>query len=625
MSKRIRVLSLHLLPQPANGQVAFNVPEEPLSGVGTKVIAEPAALGRSKRNWGGQIVWGAKRVVLPTSLAELQRLVHNCETNIRVVGRGHSFSPLCEVTDGTLLNLVRFSRILDYVQPSLSNNFIGTVRFEAGATFTHICDFLSEQSPPTALRQIPSPLFVTVAGALATGTHGSGINTKAISAHVQDIEFVKSDGELAYYERRESTTTKATAENVAGGHCGALGVVSRMSLDVVPYFEGHNFFLWMPLERLLTHWDELTGDLHLGGTRRPLVDSHSILVSWRKGICVINAKHFFPHYSPAVSAMPPNWGAGPFRSSQWRLVTVREETLTSTLLGAGVRTNGENVVMEITPHSLAAEAGVEVGWVLTAVGGKNIKSSSAPGQRTSTAAAAENAFASNIGRVGAGHFHTEPAEGDTSMRGAVVKIPLLFEDPTAEHEVVHGLFPGMSTINHAYRGPWHDTVPAWALGQPLEDGPDCDCGQQSEFFLPMENAVSALRAAWDVMKHWSTAAKPNLDKGCFVLSELRSIKGCGGWVSCTPRDTMSIHLSWSPAPIVQNEIWTEIIKLEKALAPLGARPHWGKIYTASFWAPRFPDIYRESNGGDLLRFKELAKQHDPEGKFRNSWVQQTMF
>jgi len=282
------------------------------------------------------------------------------------------------------------------------------------------------------------------------------------------------------------------------------------------------------------------------------------------------------------------------------------------------------VVTQVTPHSLAAEAGVAVGWVLTQLGSKKLGGQK-PGKRSGRRAEAEAAFVKDSGVKGAGHFNIPPPEGDTSMIGASVKIPLLFEHPVAKHEKVQAMFPGVPAVNHAYRGPWHDTLPAWALGQPLEDGPECDCGQQSEFFVPMENAVPALRTAWEVMKHWSTANILDLSRGCFVLSELRSIKGCDGWVSCTPRDTMSIHLSWSPSPKVQDEIWREIIKLEKALAPFGARPHWGKIYTASFWAPRFPELYKEGNGGDLRRFCELAKAHDPQGKFQNRWTMETMF
>ena len=92
----------------------------------------------------------------------------------------------------------------------------GSITFQGGATFVDLCQYLSiECNPPCALKQVPSPLFVTVSGALATGTHGSGIKNKAIGAHVQDIEFVAADGKLLKYDR-----------NVAKYHKGIQGGVT---------------------------------------------------------------------------------------------------------------------------------------------------------------------------------------------------------------------------------------------------------------------------------------------------------------------------------------------------------------------------------------------------------------
>merc|ERR1719235_2680569 len=74
-------------------------------------------------------------------------------------------------------------------------------------------------------------------------------------------------------------------------------------MDVVPWFDCHNFWLFMPIDRLIDNWGDLVGS----GGRRPLVDSHSIGVWWKHGICSINAKFFMPHYDPANAALPPNW------------------------------------------------------------------------------------------------------------------------------------------------------------------------------------------------------------------------------------------------------------------------------------------------------------------------------
>ena len=529
--------------------------------------------------------------------------------------------------EGTLINLIQFSDILNFKPPTKEGEN-GSITFQGGATFVDLCHYLStECNPPCALKQVPSPLFVTVSGALATGTHGSGIKNKAIGAHVQDIEFVAADGKLLKYDRNVAKYHKGiqggvTAVNVSSGHVGMLGVVSEMTMDVVPYFEGHNFFLWMPLQKLIDHFPEIVG----AEGKRPLVDSHSILVNWKTGTASLQAKHWFPHYDPKISAKKPDYGNHPFARLKWEIITPYvENSLVNTLKEAGVEVleknnktneNSKIIVKRVIRGSIAQECGVKIGWVLAKIGRKDV---------TNWASAMERFEKINPKLTNGRAVFI--AEGDTSNAGKIPKVPLTFEDPSyhigslQEEEEVPPMIPGFPPVNMAYRGAWHDTVPAWALDQPLEDGPECDCGQQSEFFIPVENAVAALEAAWDVMKHWSVATHDDLDAGCFVLSEIRSIKGDSGFLSCTPHDTMSIHLSWSPSPIRQTEIWTEIIKLEKALAEYGARPHWGKIYTASFWSTRFPKLYKDR----WTKFHSLVqKTHDPNGKFQNKWIKETM-
>jgi len=569
------------------------------------VVEQPLSVPRSKRNWGGQVLFGQVKNSTPQTLHDLQEVVRATVGPLRVVGRGHSFSPICQVEGGTLVSLARFSRILSYCSPKAGQ--AGSVTFEGGATFTALCHFLSEQSPPTALKQLPSPLFVTVAGAMATGTHGSGIKNQALAAHAQKIEFVTADGGLASFDRQSSPVAVG---HVAGCHVGCLGVVSQMTVDVVPYFDCHNFFLMMTLEKLLQHFSDL---VPVDG-RRPLVDSHSIIVNWRDGVCWINAKHFTPHYDPEIAARRPAYGKHPFGGLRWNLITPLTQDLPSTLMNAGVSlASGTNIVSGVLANSMAAEAGVEIGWILSSLEGRPV---------TDAAGSAAELFSEIVSSR-----HPEYlAEGDTSRFSGAAKISLVFQDPSIGHEeTMPRVVPRLPAINFAFRGPWHDGVPAWALDQPLEDGPESNCGQQGEYFVPVENAVEALRAAWQVIRHWSVAtdspSKDNLSDGIFVLSEIRSIKGDQGFLSCTPHNTVSIHLSYSPCPTRQAELWSNIIDLERALEPLGARPHWGKIYTPSFWAPRFPELF----GSNWQLFHSLRRKHDPEGKFVTPWIRETMF
>lgn len=79
--------------------------------------------------------------------------------------------------------------------------------------------------------------------------------------------------------------------------------------------------------------------------------------------------------------------------------------------------------------------------------------------------------------------------------------------------------------------------------------------------------------------------------------------------------TLAIHFTWKPE-------WEAVQKLlpqiEEKLAPFGARPHWGKLFTMD------PAVL-QSRIGKLADFKSLVTKHDPEGKFRNAFVESNLF
>jgi xylitol oxidase len=95
------------------------------------------------------------------------------------------------------------------------------------------------------------------------------------------------------------------------------------------------------------------------------------------------------------------------------------------------------------------------------------------------------------------------------------------------------------------------------------------------------------------------------------ISEVRTIKADDLWLSPSHgRDTVALHFTW-----IQNEaaVFPVVAALEDALLPLGARPHWGKVFTADAATlrecyPKVPD------------FVELAAKYDPTGKFRNDYL-----
>ena len=142
-----------------------------------------------ERNWGGNVRFGAAQVHEPRTLAELQASVRDAAAPCRVVGRGHSFSPVAECAGGTLLSLHHMNQILDFEAPAAGR--LGCITVQGGTTYTEIARFLDGRG---ALRNLPSCPQFTVAGAIATGTHGSGVHIQGLACDVRMIEFVRGCG-----------------------------------------------------------------------------------------------------------------------------------------------------------------------------------------------------------------------------------------------------------------------------------------------------------------------------------------------------------------------------------------------------------------------------------------------
>ena len=150
-------------------------------------------------------------------------------------------------------------------------------------------------------------------------------------------------------------------------------------------------------------------------------------------------------------------------------------------------------------------------------------------------------------------------------------------------------------------GPWFERLPHFRLDFTPSLGEEL----QSEYLLPRAagpDAVRAVRALGDRI-------------GPLLLtSEIRTIAGDEQWLSTTPEDSLAFHFTWKqdwPA------IRAALPELEAALLPLGARPHWGKLFTVP--VADLPGLYPRF--GD---FAELAARLDPAGKFRGGYVQKLL-
>jgi xylitol oxidase len=152
-------------------------------------------------------------------------------------------------------------------------------------------------------------------------------------------------------------------------------------------------------------------------------------------------------------------------------------------------------------------------------------------------------------------------------------------------------------------GSWHERLPHFRMAFTPSHGEEL----QSEFFVPRTNAVEAfsrIRALRDQIT-------PHL-----LISEIRTIAADDLWMSpCYQQACVALHFTWK-------QHWPEVEKLlpliESALIPLGARPHWGKLFSIS--AEHLKTVYPR-----LPDFVRLARQYDPDGKFRNAFLDKYVY
>ncbi|MEU1965631.1 FAD-binding protein [Micromonospora sediminicola] len=176
-------------------------------------------------NWAGNVRWSARDRHRPTSVDEVRRLVAGAD-RVRAVGTGHSFNRLGD-TAGTQITLAGLPPTVA-LDPDRR-----TVTVAAGVRYGDLATALHHQG--YALRNLASLPHISVAGSVATATHGSGPANGNLATAVAALELVSADGDLLTVDRTDPRFAGLVV------NLGALGVVTRLTLDVVPTFAVRQF------------------------------------------------------------------------------------------------------------------------------------------------------------------------------------------------------------------------------------------------------------------------------------------------------------------------------------------------------------------------------------------------
>jgi xylitol oxidase len=162
--------------------------------------------------------------------------------------------------------------------------------------------------------------------------------------------------------------------------------------------------------------------------------------------------------------------------------------------------------------------------------------------------------------------------------------------------------PGMPVENCTEQlgvpGPWHERLPHFRPEFTPSNGAEI----QSEFFVPRAAAVSAFSAMRGLGERIASVLQ---------VSEIRSIAADDLWLSpAYERDCFALHFTWIDDRAAVTPV---LAAIEDALLPLGARPHWGKLFVSGPEAA----LATYERVGD---FRAMLERRDPGGKFRNEFV-----
>ena len=211
-----------------------------------------------RTNWAGNVTFGAERFHRPTSVPELQQLVARSR-RVRALGTGHSFSRLAD-TPGDLVSVAGLPRLIEVDTPKAA------VTISAGLRYDELASALNRAG--RALHNLGSLPHVSVAGACATATHGSGDINGNLATAVSGLELVTADGDLVTV-RRDADPGRLSGMVVG---LGALGIVTRLTLDTLPAFSVRQYvYESLPYEQVAEHFDEIMSGAY----------SVSLFTDWR--------------------------------------------------------------------------------------------------------------------------------------------------------------------------------------------------------------------------------------------------------------------------------------------------------------------------------------------------------
>ena len=193
-------------------------------------------------NWAGNHTYQAAALHRPTTLDQVRELVAGAG-RLRVLGSRHSFSDIADSAELLSLDGLPADVVVDHAA--------GTVSLAGGLRYGDLAEVLKAEG--VALANLASLPHISVAGAVATATHGSGDANGNLATAVAGLELVTASGEVLTASRGDPDF-----DGLVVG-LGALGAVTRVTLDVEPAYQvRQRTFQDLPWTSLFERFDEVT-------------------------------------------------------------------------------------------------------------------------------------------------------------------------------------------------------------------------------------------------------------------------------------------------------------------------------------------------------------------------------
>jgi L-gulono-1,4-lactone dehydrogenase len=197
------------------------------------------------RNWAGDQICAPARYEAPRSEDELRRVIAEAAAagqTVRAVGSGHSFTDAA-CTDGVMVSLDNMRRVVDADRAS------GLVEVQGGVKLHELGDLLAQDG--LAMENLGDIAVQSLAGAVSTATHGTGLNYPNLSQQVHALRLVTASGDVVSIDASDPDTFRAARVAI-----GSLGVISTVTLKAVPTYTLKRIDDPLPLHDVLQAMDE---------------------------------------------------------------------------------------------------------------------------------------------------------------------------------------------------------------------------------------------------------------------------------------------------------------------------------------------------------------------------------